>query len=44
MSSKDLINFLYIYPVSEVLTAVSMRPSRPPIAWKKNSSGLSPIK
>jgi hypothetical protein len=33
-----------MYPVSEVLTAVSIRPSLPPIAWKKNSSGVSPVK
>lgn len=31
-----------MYPVSAVLTAVSTRPSRPPIVWKKNSVGVRP--
>ena len=31
-------------PVSAVFTAVSMRPSRPPIAWKKNSDGVKPAR
>ena len=29
-------------PVSAVLTAVSTRPSLPPIVWKKNSVAVSP--
>ena len=33
-----------MYPVSAVLHAVSMRPSRPPIAWKKNSWGVRPLR
>ena len=39
-----LINLRYKYPVSDVLTAVSINPSLPPIAWKKNSSGNNPVK
>ena len=31
-----------MYPVEDVLTAVSMSPSRPPIAWKKSSCGVNP--
>ena len=33
-----------MYPVSAVFTAVSTSPSRPPIAWKKNSVGLNPLR
>ena len=33
-----------VIPVSAVFTAVSMRPSRPPIAWKKNSDGVKPAR
>jgi hypothetical protein len=33
-----------MYPVSAVLTAVSTKPSRPPIVWKKNSVGVKPVK
>ena len=33
-----------MYPEFAVLTAVSMRPSRPPIAWKKNSCGERPCR
>lgn len=29
----------WMYPVELVFTAVSIRPSRPPMAWKKNSCG-----
>lgn len=32
-----------MYPVSAVFTAVSTRPSRPPMVWKKNSVGLRPV-
>lgn len=31
-----------MYPVDDVLTAVSISPSRPPIAWKNSSCGVSP--
>lgn len=31
-----------MYPVSAVLTAVSTRPSRPAMVWKKNSVGVRP--
>lgn len=31
-----------MYPVSAVFTAVSTRPSRPAIVWKKNSVGVRP--
>ena len=30
--------------MSDVLTAVSISPSLPPIAWKKNSAGFKPVK
>jgi hypothetical protein len=43
-SSSAFINLLYIYPVSAVLTAVSTKPSRPPIVWKKNSVAVRPEK
>ena len=33
-----------MYPVSEVFTAVSISPSRPPMAWKKNSCGVNPLR
>lgn len=33
-----------MYPVSAVLTAVSTKPSRPPIVWKKNSVAVRPEK
>lgn len=39
-----LTNLLCIYPVSAVLTAVSTRPTRPAIVWKKNSVGVNPVK
>lgn len=32
-----------MYPVSAVFTAVSTRPSLPPIVWKKNSVGVRPL-
>ena len=32
-----------MYPVLAVFTAVSTRPSLPPRAWAKNSSGVSPV-
>ena len=41
-SSRPLIRRRWMYPVCEVLTAVSMSPTRPPIAWKKSSSGDNP--
>src|SRR5580704_2452436 len=43
-SSRDFINRLDIYPVSAVFTAVSTRPSRPDMAWKRNSVGVKPEK
>ena len=42
MSSIAFTRRRWMYPVSDVFTAVSMSPSRPPIAWKKNSCGVSP--
>ena len=39
----QIFNFYYV-PVSAVFTAVSMRPSLPPMAWKKNSLGVKPAK
>lgn len=33
-----------MYPVSAVFTAVSTKPSRPAIVWKKNSVGVRPEK
>ena len=44
MSSRILINLLCIYPVSAVLTAVSVNPYLPPIVWKKNSVAVKPEK
>lgn len=44
MSSNSFMSLLCMYPVSSVLTAVSMIPSLPPIVWKKNSVGVSPEK
>mmetsp|Transcript_3996 Transcript_3996/g.11133 ORF Transcript_3996/g.11133 Transcript_3996/m.11133 type:complete len:210 (-) Transcript_3996:1531-2160(-) len=41
-SSMAFTRRLWMYPVLEVFTAVSMSPSRPPMAWKKNSCGVSP--
>jgi hypothetical protein len=40
---RTFIKRLAIYPVSAVLTAVSTKPSRPEIAWNKNSVALSPL-
>ena len=42
MSSIAFTRRRWMYPVSDVFTAVSMRPSRPPMAWKKNSCGVNP--
>ena len=39
-----IIALLCYIPVSAVFTAVSMRPSLPPMAWKKNSLGVKPAK
>ena len=35
---------LCMYPVSAVFTAVSTKPSLPPIVWKKNSVAVRPEK
>lgn len=43
-SSIFFINLLAIYPVSAVLQAVSIKPSLPPIVWKKNSVAFKPEK
>jgi hypothetical protein len=43
-SSSVFIIRRCMYPVSAVLTAVSTRPSRPPMVWKKNSVAVSPEK
>mmetsp|Transcript_4220 Transcript_4220/g.8818 ORF Transcript_4220/g.8818 Transcript_4220/m.8818 type:complete len:209 (+) Transcript_4220:2194-2820(+) len=40
--SMALTRRRWMYPVSAVLHAVSMSPSLPPMAWKKNSCGLRP--
>eukprot|EP00659_Diplonema_papillatum_P008561 gene8560-biopygen8549 len=40
----DLTSLLCMYPVSAVFTAVSTRPSLPPIVWNQNSWGWSPVK
>ena len=40
--SRTLTSRRWMYPVSDVFTAVSMSPSRPPMAWKKNSCGRRP--
>ena len=42
IDSKDLTRRLCMYPVAEVLTAVSTRPSRPPTVWFQYSSGVRP--
>jgi hypothetical protein len=44
MLLRTFISRLLMYPVSAVLTAVSTRPSRPAMVWKKNSLGVSPLK
>jgi hypothetical protein len=43
MSYNDFTSLRWMYPVLEVFTAVSDRPYRPPIEWKKNSCGFSPL-
>mmetsp|Transcript_3565 Transcript_3565/g.12138 ORF Transcript_3565/g.12138 Transcript_3565/m.12138 type:complete len:207 (+) Transcript_3565:1321-1941(+) len=43
-SSSAFISRRDMYPVSAVFTAVSTRPSRPAIVWKKNSVGRIPLK
>ena len=42
MDSNDLTNLRWIYPVMDVLTAVSIRPSLPPTVWCQYSSGVRP--
>src|SRR5256712_399047 len=42
-SSRALIRRRCMYPDRDVRTAVSTRPSRPPIAWKKYSVGWRPL-
>lgn len=44
MSYRILMSLLCMYPVSAVFTAVSMRPSLPPMVWKKNSVAVNPEK
>ena len=44
MSSMALMSLLWMYPVLAVLIAVSIRPSLPPMAWKKNSCGVRPLR
>lgn len=41
-SSRAETSLLCMYPDLDVLTAVSTRPSLPPMAWKKNSVGERP--
>ena len=43
-SSSAFMSLRDMYPVSAVFTAVSTRPSRPAIVWKKNSVGRIPLK
>ena len=43
-SSRAFISLRLMYPVSAVFTAVSTRPSRPAMVWKKNSVGRIPEK
>lgn len=38
------MSLLCMYPVSAVLTAVSIIPYLPPIVWKKNSVAVNPEK
>ena len=42
-SSIPLMSLRWMYPVWDVLTAVSIKPTRPPIAWKNNSCGVRPL-